>query len=62
MSNMLQMCVIIEAGNFSQKVKDDSKRIFINSVDYLLEQTSEKTINKLIMEEMRKKYNKKKLG
>ena len=59
MSNMVQMCTIIEAGNFSQKIKDDSKRIFANSVDYLWKQTDPKYIDTLILEEIRKNYNKK---
>lgn len=59
LQNMIQMCTIIDASNVSQKIKDDSKRIFRESLDFVVKESSPETINKLVMEEMRVNYNKK---
>ena len=55
MERMTKNVIFIDQNNFPQKVKDDSKNIWRESIDYLLEQTSPQKINQEIMNEYRRK-------
>jgi len=55
MQNINNMTAIIDQGNYSQKIKDDSKRIAGQAFDMVIHETSQLTINKLVMQEYRKK-------
>ena len=53
--SMMEKVVIIDQGEYSQDVKDESKRIMNYTLDFVLEQTKESTINALVLDEYRKK-------
>jgi len=54
-TNMKNMVLYIEANDFPQKIKDDSKREFIKALDFIIKELSPMSINKLIIEAYRKR-------
>lgn len=57
LNKILQGVVIIDRGDFSQQVKDESKRILSKSIDMTNEMLSSVTIDKIVYDEWRKKQN-----
>lgn len=54
MQNINNMVGIIDQGDYSQQVKDNSKRIAGLAFDMVIHETSRQTIDKLVMAEYRK--------
>lgn len=54
LNNMMQNVLRIDAGNYSQKIKDDSKRFFNKALNFTVEELSVSKINRLVLEEYRK--------
>ena len=52
---MLENVMRIQTMDVSQLQKDESIRILSNTLDYINEQTSQTTIDKLVYEEFKKK-------
>lgn len=55
MQNINNMVGIIDQGNYPQNIMDESKRIAGKAFDMIIHETSTQTINKLVMDEYRKK-------
>lgn len=58
LERMMAMVMVINSGkmDFSKKVQDDSKRIMNEALDLVVEETSEAFINKLMVQEYKKKW------
>ena len=58
MQNINEMVAIIDQHTrYSQKIKDDSKKIALQAFTFTAEQTDPKMIDKLVIDEYRKKLN-----
>ena len=54
LNNMMNNVIRIDAGNYPQKIKDDSKRFFSKALDFTIEEFSVQKITRLVLEECRK--------
>lgn len=61
LERMMAMVMVINSGkmNFSKKDEDESRRIMDKALDMVIEETSKEFINKLVVQEYRKKWTKK---
>jgi hypothetical protein len=55
LDNMLKKVILIDEGDYPQKIKDDSKTLLNKSIDMIDKELSEQTINRLVVNEYRKK-------
>lgn len=54
LNKILQKTVVMDAGDFSQSSKDESKRILAESISMVGEMLDETKINKLVYDEWKK--------
>jgi len=60
LDRMIKMTVVIDGNvNYSQQIKDESKRILNYSLDYTLKESDPQKINQLVYAEFKKLVNKK---
>ena len=55
LQRMMQKTVAVQEMNISQAKKDEIKRIMNNALDFVIEQTEQTTINRLVYDEVKKK-------
>lgn len=55
MQHINEMVMVIDSQNYPQKIKDDSKRLALKAFKDVKEMTDPKTIDRLVVEEYRKK-------
>ena len=59
LSKMIDNCVNINEGNYSQKIKDNCIKIVNNSLDFTNKEMSKENINRLINLEIMKQHKEK---
>lgn len=57
LDSIIKKVITIDGGDYSQKIKDDSKTILSKSISMVDKELSEQTINKLVINEYKKKRN-----
>ena len=58
---MISNVMEIDRGDYPQKIKDDSKKIMNQSLDFTIEETSTGKINQLVIKEYRKRKERERL-
>ena len=56
LNSILQKAMIINQGDYPQKIKDDAQRLSGNAIQFVIDETNTIRLNKLEMEEWKKNH------